>query len=155
MDFSLSNELEFSKSISTGEVKIPSFFFSSSDSLCKHPLCKTNAMMNILNKYNIKKENCIAIGDSLNDLCMIKEAGMGIAFCPENELLKLHADAIISTPNFTELLTHAAKLDSKNQVATKVKKLVSGIFRQGYGFLQMLSNAIRQKPKDKIRANRK
>ena len=155
MDFSLSNELEFSKSICTGEVKIPSFFFSSSDSLCKHPLCKTNAMMNILNKYNIKKENCIAIGDSLNDLCMIKEAGMGIAFCPENELLKLEANAIIATPNFTEILIHAAKLDSKNKAATKVKKLISGIFRQGYGFFQMLSNAIRQKPKDKIRANQK
>ena len=29
MDFSLSNELEFSKSICTGEVKIPSFLFRS------------------------------------------------------------------------------------------------------------------------------
>lgn len=155
MDFSLSNELEFSKSVCTGEVKIPSFFFSSRDSICKHPLCKTNAMTDILNKYKIKKENCIAIGDSLNDLCMIKEAGIGIAFCPEDELLKHQADAIISTPNFTELLTHASKLDSKDKAATKVKKLVSGISRQGNGFLQMLSNAISQKPKDKIRVNQK
>jgi glucosyl-3-phosphoglycerate synthase len=150
MDFSLANELEFSKSICTGEVKIPSFFFSSSGSLCKHTLCKTNAMMGILNKYQIKKESCIAVGDSLNDLCMIKEAGIGIAFCPDDELLKLHANATISTPGFAELLTHASKLDSKNQAATKVKKLVSSISRQGNGFLQMLANAIRQKQKNKI-----
>ena len=149
MDFSLANELEFSKSICTGEVKIPSFFFSSSDSLCKHSLCKTNAMMGILNKYQIKKENCITIGDSLNDLCMIKEAGIGIAFCPDDELLKLHADATISTPGFAELLTHASKLDSKNQAATKVKKLVSIVSRRGHNILQILSNAIRRTLKNK------
>lgn len=104
MDFSLSNELEFSKSICTGEIKIPSFLFSNSKSLCKHPICKTNALLNILEKYNIKKENTIAIGDSINDLCMIKEAGLGIAFCSKDELLNHHADITISNHSFNELL---------------------------------------------------
>ncbi|HRG67715.1 MAG: HAD-IB family phosphatase [Saprospiraceae bacterium] len=107
MDFSLSNELEFSKSICTGEVKIPSFLFSNPKSLCKHSLCKTNALLSILEKYNIPKENCIAIGDSINDLCMIKEAGLGIAFCTKDELVNHHADIVIHEPNFTELLTLA------------------------------------------------
>lgn len=107
MDFSLSNELEFSKSICTGEVKIPSFLFSNPKSLCKHSLCKTNALLSILEKYNIPKENCIAIGDSMNDLCMIKEAGLGIAFCTKDELVNHHADIVIHEPNFTELLTLA------------------------------------------------
>lgn len=107
MDFSLSNELEFSKSICTGEVKIPSFFFSSDKSLCKHSVCKTNALINILDKYQIKKKNCIAIGDSINDLCMIKEAGLGIAFCSNDELVNHHADVVISNPTFTEVLALA------------------------------------------------
>ncbi|MBX7110137.1 MAG: HAD-IB family phosphatase [Chitinophagales bacterium] len=107
MDFSLSNELEFSKSISTGEVKIPSFFFSHPESLCKHTLCKTNAMLNVLNKYQIKRENTITIGDSMNDLCMIKEAGLGIAFCSKDELVNHHADIVIHEPSFSELLTLA------------------------------------------------
>jgi glucosyl-3-phosphoglycerate synthase len=107
MDFSLSNELEFSKSICTGEVKIPSFLFSHPESLCKHTLCKTNALLNVLNKYQIKRENTIAIGDSMNDLCMIKEAGLGIAFCSKDELVNHHADIVIHEPNFTELLTLA------------------------------------------------
>ena len=107
MDFSLSNELEFSKSICTGEVKIPSFLFSNPKSLCKHSLCKTNALLSILEKYNIPKENCIAIGDSINDLCMIKEAGLGIAFCTKDELVNHHADIVIQEPSFTELLTLA------------------------------------------------
>jgi phosphoserine phosphatase SerB len=107
MDFSLSNELEFSKSICTGEVKIPSFLFSNPGSLCKHSVCKTNALLSILAKYNIKRENCIAIGDSINDLCMIKEAGLGIAFCSKDELVNHHADVVISNQSFTDLLNLA------------------------------------------------
>ncbi len=107
MDFSLSNELEFSKSTCTGEVKIPSFLFSNPNSLCKHSLCKTNALLSVLTKYNIKRENCIAIGDSINDLCMIKHAGLGIAFCSRDELVNHHADVIISNPSFNELLNLA------------------------------------------------
>jgi phosphoserine phosphatase SerB len=107
MDFSLSNELEFSKSICTGEVKIPSFLFSNPGSLCKHSICKTNALLSVLDKYNIKRENCIAIGDSINDLCMIKLAGLGIAFCSKDELVNHHADVVISNPSFTELLNLA------------------------------------------------
>ena len=107
MNFSLSNELEFSKSICTGEMKIPSYFFRNSDSLCKHALCKTNAMINILSKYNIKRENCISIGDSINDLCIIKEAGLGIAFCSKDKLVKHHADILISKSSFEDLLSIA------------------------------------------------
>lgn len=107
MDFSLSNELEFSKGICTGEVKIPSFLFNNSKSVCRHSLCKTNAVLSLLDKYQIPKENCIAIGDSMNDLCMIKEAGLGIAFCSQDELLNHHADIILKEQCFGELLSIA------------------------------------------------
>jgi glucosyl-3-phosphoglycerate synthase len=107
MDFSLSNELEFSKSVCTGEVKIPSFLFSNPKSICKHSLCKTNALLSIFDKYNISKENCICIGDSINDLCMIKEAGLGIAFCSRDELVNHHADIVIHESSFSELLNIA------------------------------------------------
>jgi phosphoserine phosphatase SerB len=107
MDFSLSNELEFSQSICTGEVRIPSFFFNSSGSVCKHPVCKTNALIKITNRYKIPMENCLAIGDSINDLCMIRTAGLGISFCTSDELLKHYADIVISTPSFASILDHA------------------------------------------------
>lgn len=104
MDFALSNELEFSKGICTGEVKIPSFFFATSDSICKHPICKTNALLNILSKHDIKRENSITIGDTVNDLCMIKEAGLWIAFCPKDEIMSHYADITINKPSFEILL---------------------------------------------------
>lgn len=104
MDFALSNELEFSKSICTGEVKLPSFFFSHSKSICKHSLCKTNAVLTLLDKYKIKIENTIAIGDSLNDLCMIKQVGLGISFCTTDDLVRHHADLNINDHSFSLLL---------------------------------------------------
>ncbi|HEX5655274.1 MAG TPA: HAD-IB family phosphatase, partial [Chitinophagaceae bacterium] len=95
-DFSLGNELEFSKSIATGEVKLPSFFFNHQDSLCKHSMCKTNAMQHILKQYKIDINNAIAVGDSDNDLCMIRNVGIGVSFCSPNELLNFVADKKIT-----------------------------------------------------------
>lgn len=143
MDFSLSNELEFSKSICTGEVKIPSFFFTNPNSLCKHTLCKTNALLSILSLYNIKKENCIAIGDSLNDLCMIKETGIGIAFCSDDELLKHYADVVISTPSFDELLQYAAKPKLRNKESRLKQESSASPGKRVPEFLHALKNRIR------------
>lgn len=149
IDFSLSNELEFSQSICTGEVRIPSFFFSNPNSLCKHTFCKTNALLSILNQYNIKKKNCMAIGDSLNDLCMIKEAGTGVAFCSDNELLKRHADVIISTPGFAELLNHAP-VPFKILTANSIRKLASNISKPGTHLFQIVSNTVPHTKKNEV-----
>lgn len=106
-DFSLAHELEFSKSIATGEVKMPSFFFNHPASVCKHNMCKSNAMQHILSHYKIDISNSMAVGDSDNDLCMIKKAGVGVAFCSSNELLNFIADMTIKEPSFKELLEFA------------------------------------------------
>ena len=107
MDFSVGNELEFSKSVCTGEVKIPSHMIKSQKSLNDLPVCKTNALMHIIEKYGIRMKNCIAVGDGLNDLGMIKEAGLGIAFCSPEPLLNYHADVIVSKRSFGGLLKYA------------------------------------------------
>lgn len=143
IDFSLSNELEFSKSICTGEVKIPSFFFSNPNSRCKHTFCKTNALLSILNQYGIQKENCMAIGDSLNDLCMINEAGTGVAFCSDNELLNHHADVIISRPDFIELLNHAST-PVKIRIEDSVRRLTLNISQRRTRFFEVISTAAKR-----------
>jgi len=106
-DFSLSNELEFSNSVATGEVKLPSFFFNQPGALCRHTLCKTHALEYILNRYGIRMNNTIAVGDSANDLCMVRHAGVGVAFRSGNELLNAIADKKITEPSFRELLSVA------------------------------------------------
>ncbi|MGA1379397.1 MAG: HAD-IB family phosphatase [Chitinophagaceae bacterium] len=95
LDFSLANELEFSKSIATGEVKIPSFFLPHSQSICNHEICKSHALTSICQQLNIDIANTIAIGDGENDICMVKKSGIGIAYCSSNQTLNLVADFII------------------------------------------------------------
>ena len=106
-DFTLSNELEFSKSIATGEVKIPSFFLSHKDSICNHTICKTHALLRFVKPYGIPLSNCIAIGDSANDICMVKHVGIGFSFCSKNDMLKYAADFCIEQPSFKSLLRYA------------------------------------------------
>jgi len=45
-------------------------------------------------KYKVPMEKCVAVGDSLNDLSMIKQAGIGIAVANAAEPLKAEADYI-------------------------------------------------------------
>ncbi len=103
-DFSLANELEFSKSIATGEVKIPSFFMHTEHSICAHGFCKSNALLHVVRQNGIELGNIVAMGDSDMDLCMIKFAGIGVAFQPQNLVLKQVADLTIKTPSFKQLL---------------------------------------------------
>lgn len=103
-DFAIGNQLDFFEGKATGEVTIPSYFYYQLESKCHHTLCKTNALRHIAHKYNIALENCIAIGDSAGDLCMIEQAGMGIAFCTKNTRLRKAADKIIDQLSFGDLL---------------------------------------------------
>ncbi len=104
MDFSIANELEFSKSLATGEVKIPSYFVRTSSSKCSHDLCKSNVLFQVAEKYKVDIQNTIAVGDSENDICMLKESGIGIAFCSDNKMLNIIADRSITEKSFKQIL---------------------------------------------------
>ena len=106
-DFALAYELEFSNSIATGEVKMPSFFIHNDKSKCAHEMCKTNALINIAEKYNINRQNIIAVGDGEQDLCMIKYAGIGVSFRSKNQELNFIADKTIKNKSFKSLLSFA------------------------------------------------
>lgn len=99
LDFSLANELEFSKSMVTGEVKIPSFFLPNPKSICSHEICKSHALATICNELTIDIANTIAIGDGENDICMVRKSGIGIAYCSTNQTLNMVADFIIKEKN--------------------------------------------------------
>ena len=104
MDFSIGNELEFSKSIATGEVKVPSSFLKTPKSSCNHDFCKTNVMMQLAEHYGIELKNIITVGDSENDICMIRDSGTGVAFMSNSKYLNLVADNEIKERSFMSLL---------------------------------------------------
>ena len=104
LDFSIANELEFSNGMATGEVKIPSAFLRTKDSTCNHDFCKSNAMREVAHRYHIDLHNIIAVGDDENDICMIKDCGIGVAFCSSNSTLNFIADRVIQERTFAPLI---------------------------------------------------
>lgn len=104
MDFSVANELEFSRSVATGEVKIPSYFLRTKQSRCSHEYCKSNVIRQLSANYEIDIKDITAIGDSDNDICMVRECGTGISFYSQNKYLNLVADHLITVRSFSPLL---------------------------------------------------
>jgi glucosyl-3-phosphoglycerate synthase len=107
-DFVMANQLEHYEGKVTGEVKIPSYFYRNGESKCTHSVCKTNALLTACEEHGVRMEDCIAIGDSENDRCMIEHAGTGVAFCTKDELLKLVADKNITESSFSDLLSYTS-----------------------------------------------
>lgn len=103
-DFTIANELEFSKSVATGEVKIPSVFLLDNNSQCQHDYCKLNALIKICEQYNVDIKNSVIVGDGENDICIIRKAGIGISFCSTNPYVDTVADYVIKQPDFKLLI---------------------------------------------------
>jgi glucosyl-3-phosphoglycerate synthase len=61
-------------------------------------------VLDLSKKYDIPTANIIAIGDSENDICMVKHAGIGVAFCSDNKLLNSIADKVIIERKFGPVL---------------------------------------------------
>ncbi len=57
-------------------------------------ISKASALDFIASKHQIKREEIIAIGDALNDIEMIKYAGLGVAMGNANEEVKSYADYV-------------------------------------------------------------
>ncbi len=102
IDFIFSNELVVKDGHVTGEIKIcnnePKFIN------CKqHSICKKEILNELCKKLGIRKEETIAVGDGEIDICMIKEAGLGIAFNGNEKVIK---NADVKIENLAEILKY-------------------------------------------------
>lgn len=103
-DFTISNELEFSRSIVTGEVKIPFLFMAEADEPCGHSYCKIHALHRLCARYSVDMKNTLMVGDGLNDICCLQSAGIGVSFCSDNPSVDGAADFVIKKPDFKLLI---------------------------------------------------
>ncbi|WP_462409687.1 Cof-type HAD-IIB family hydrolase [Neobacillus sp. Marseille-QA0830] len=60
-------------------------------------ISKAKGLEIVCGRLGIKMENVMAVGDSLNDLAMIKEAGLGVAMGNAQEKVKQAADWVTKT----------------------------------------------------------
>lgn len=63
---------------------------------CKmHSICKGDILSELCKKLNVPQSETIAIGDSTVDICMLKKAGLGVAFNAPKDVRR-NADVISS-----------------------------------------------------------
>ena len=65
---------------------------------------KALALKNLAEREKLKLEECVFIGDQFNDIKIIREAGLGIAFNCEHDELKKAADVCIDKKDLREIL---------------------------------------------------
>ncbi len=102
-DFSESNSLELDTSGKlTGNLKMP-LGWQENGCYCKISVCKRYCLRRNAQKFQIGPDRTVAIGDTKSDLCMVEEAGLGIAFMPKHRVLEERADLSINEPNLAKL----------------------------------------------------
>lgn len=67
---------------------------------------KADALKQIANREGISLKECVFVGDYLNDLKIIQESGLGIAFNCKEEKLRKVADIVIDKKDMREILKH-------------------------------------------------
>jgi len=104
-DRTVANRLVIIDGKITGEVEMP-LNWSDKDSDClkyKYSVCKLNSLIEISEEMNIPLKNCVAIGDSMADIGMLRGAGIGVAYNPKSRLVERSADVVLNN-DLSELL---------------------------------------------------
>ncbi|MCB6183951.1 HAD-IB family phosphatase [Leeia sp. TBRC 13508] len=87
-DFALGHLLQFRNDICTGGLRLNPVFEMDSGGCGKHKHCKSNVLRQLAELRHQPFENQIAIGDNLNDLCMLEMADVGFAYDPKHDSLR-------------------------------------------------------------------
>jgi len=103
-DLCFSNHLEIKGGLVTGKVTVPDYFQKHDSSFCDHPICKGHLLAKFQREQGILRENILAVGDSENDICMLKYSGIGISFCSHVTELDRVASHQIKEPSFAKIL---------------------------------------------------
>jgi phosphoserine phosphatase len=103
-DCTIANKLVVKGGKITGEVEMPLNWASNRRGCLKHSVCKLNALVSLSEKTKIPLERTVAVGDNTADICMLRQAGLGIAFNPKTQAVEQSADITINN-HMSQLLT--------------------------------------------------
>ena len=105
MDFVGANELEFIDGVATGRVHMP-MGWEKNGCFCKLSVCKRYHLEYFAQHYGVDMKSTLAVGDTRSDICMVKRAGVGLAFMPKDSQLEKEADATIRSGDLAEVLLY-------------------------------------------------
>jgi len=116
MDEFHANKLEVVDGIITGRIVMPLGWQYVRNCMFKS-VCKLNVLFETMRKYNVPIGKTIAIGDSVLDRCIVRYAGLGIAFNPKDNEVAEVADLVVYG-DFYKLKSALEKHEVFNNIIT-------------------------------------
>jgi phosphoserine phosphatase len=107
LDFVAANELGIENNKITGKVSMP-LGWDRIGCFCKISVCKRYHLEKFATQFNVPVENTLAVGDTKSDICMIKRAGVGVAFMPKDKEIANATDKIVQDSDLSKILEFAA-----------------------------------------------
>lgn len=96
-DFCVAHALHFRNGISTGDVAFAAAMIDPQG--CDlHEICKGNIIGYLSRDMGLVPEETIAVGDGENDICLLRRAGISVAFRPKSDLVGDAANHIVDGP---------------------------------------------------------
>ena len=105
LDFYSANELIVKDGKVTGEIVMP-LGWEKIGCPCNISICKRFHLNHYSIKYGVQIRDTIAIGDTRGDICMIKQAGLGIVFMPKDQDIIKQSKNVIHNPDLIEVLNY-------------------------------------------------
>src|SRR5437867_1473737 len=106
LDFVAANELQIENGRITGRVEMP-LGWEKIGCFCKISVCKRYYLEKFARQFGVKIENTLAVGDTKSDICMIKRAGVGVAFVPKDKEIAKASDKIVQDSDLLQILEFA------------------------------------------------
>ncbi len=86
-DFSVAHVMRFRNGTATGEITLSPFMLGPGG--CReHDCCKSNVIRRLHESAGLVPEQTLAVGDGENDICMLRDAGISVAFRPKSRLVE-------------------------------------------------------------------
>jgi glucosyl-3-phosphoglycerate synthase len=82
-DFSLAHLMRFQNGRSTGRVTFSPLMLNA-NGCPEHRVCKLNVLMHLEHKFMLNREHFLTVGDSENDICIMRNSGVPVAFEPKS-----------------------------------------------------------------------
>ena len=100
-DFTFSHVMRFKNGKASGKVNLcPAMIHP--NACCEHDHCKVNVLQHLMERFELRKDQIVAVGDGENDICMLRTAGCSVAFQPKNRRVrnaaKFHATRLEEIP---------------------------------------------------------
>jgi phosphoserine phosphatase len=104
LDFVAANQLEFKEDGRiTGRVEMP-LGWERIGCFCKISVCKRYHLEEFAHQFKVPIEDTLAVGDTRSDICMVKRAGVGIAFMPKDGEIANATNKIIQDSDLAKVL---------------------------------------------------